>query len=165
VGLSADRHRDLRRELPHGRQGLHRGHDIRRGANPVCALDSKEPGFWNLIDSTAMNCSWGKPGKEPLAIDWTSTMAFRPPYGMPAMSRAQAGAIVQTPAGLLPPRSVVTLLGAMVPQPQPEPQPERAAKEDPAEPVPPQEEAQEADLAPIVAALDKITASIQRIKR
>jgi pectate lyase len=144
--------------------------------NPVCALDSKEPGYWNLIDSAAMDCTWGKPGKEPLAIDWTSTTDFRPPYDMPALSRAQAAAIVQTFAGLLPPGRSVTLpgQGATVPQPEePAPEPEQPAEE-PAEQVPeqPVEEEPEQPEEPIyageppasdiLATFDALTAAVEK---
>jgi pectate lyase len=109
--------------------------------NPVCALDSKEPGFWNIIDSAYLNCSWGKTSaKEPLAVDMKSTTDFRPPYAMPALSRSQAAAMVQQGAGLLPPGVVLPLPGQGAPIPQPEPPVEPPVEEEPAEQVPPVEE-------------------------
>ncbi|MFH5927324.1 polysaccharide lyase family 1 protein [Roseomonas xinghualingensis] len=80
--------------------------------DPVCALDSREPGFWNIVDSQAIDCSWGKASsRERLATDWASTTDFRVPYTMPMLPRAQAAEFVRAHAGLLPPGRVVPLPG------------------------------------------------------
>jgi pectate lyase len=99
--------------------------------NPICALDSAKPGFWNIVDCAAPNCTWGKPSaNEPLAVDMKPTCDFRPPYTMPAITRARAAGLVQEAAGLLPPGKVVALPGASD-QPAPE-QPQQSVEEPPA---------------------------------
>jgi pectate lyase len=127
--------------------------------NPVCALDSKEPGYWNIIDSAAMACSWGKPSaKEPLAVDMKSKTDFRPPYAMPAITRGQAAAVVQQGAGLLPPGVVLALPGhgTTTPQPEPEQPAEPVTPPQPSQPEAPTEEEppKEVDLAEVAVEMD-----------
>jgi pectate lyase len=105
-----------------GAQVLIEGTTFERVHDPVAALDSREPGFWNLVDSQAIDCSWGKAkARERLATDWRSTTDFRPSYRMPMLPRAQAAAFVRANAGLLPPGKVITMPGTTATREAPPP--------------------------------------------
>jgi pectate lyase len=95
-----------------GAKVLIEGTTFRRVHDPVCALDSREPGLWTLVDSQAIECNWGRvSARERLATDWASTTEFRVPYTLPMLPRAEAEAFVRRHAGLLPPGAVVPLPG------------------------------------------------------
>ncbi|MFH5926699.1 hypothetical protein [Roseomonas xinghualingensis] len=109
---------------------------FRRVKNPVVAIDSDLPGFWNLIDNEFQDCEYSKLGKgEASAADGQPTCSFRPPYTLPPLSRTQCLELVQH-AGLITADTVPLpgLSDEHAPQPEPPPFVPQPSEPEPAEP-------------------------------